>query len=276
MRNVLRAALLTALLAPASALGAGPAPAPQGAAWLLVDGQTGDVLAKRAADQPRAMASLTKMMTALVALESGDPDRLVQVVPAAAAVGESSAGLRPGERISVRDLVRALMIGSGNDAGTALAYAVAGSEGEFVVRMNDKAKALGMSRTRFANPHGLDAPGQESSPQDLLVLGREVMKDPFLRRLVAGRAVTIPGPGGQGPAARGALRLARLLEHGVPLARDGARELVDLPGSVVPSVYTRAATPPRAGVDPSTTASRSRMSQSPSGTSTRRATAAIF
>lgn len=198
MRNVLRAALLTALLAPASALGAGPAPAPQGAAWLLVDGQTGEVLAERAADQPRAMASLTKMMTALVALESGDPDRLVQVVPAAAAVGESSAGLRPGERISVRDLVRALMIGSGNDAGTALAYAVAGSEGEFVVRMNDKAKALGMSRTRFANPHGLDAPGQESSPQDLLVLGREVMKDPFLRRLVAGRAVTIPGPGGQG------------------------------------------------------------------------------
>lgn len=198
MRNVLRAALLTALLAPASALGAGAAPAPQGAAWLLVDGQTGEVLAERAADQPRAMASLTKMMTALVALESGDPDRVVQVAPAAAAVGESSAGLRPGERISVRDLVRALMIGSGNDAGTALAYAIAGSEGEFVVRMNDKAKALGLSRTRFANPHGLDAPGQESSPQDLLVLGREVMKVPFLRRLVAKRSVTIPGPGGQG------------------------------------------------------------------------------
>lgn len=198
MRNVLRAALLTALLAPASALGAGAAPAPQGAAWLLVDGQTGEVLAERAADQPRAMASLTKMMTALVALESGDPDRVVQVAPAAAAVGESSAGLRPGERISVRDLVRALMIGSGNDAGTALAYAIAGSEGEFVVRMNDKAKALGLSRTRFANPHGLDAPGQESSPQDLLVLGREVMKEPFLRRLVAKRSVTIPGPGGQG------------------------------------------------------------------------------
>lgn len=198
MRNVLRAALLTALLAPALALGAGAAPAPQGAAWLLVDGQTGEVLAERAADQPRAMASLTKMMTALVALESGDPDRVVQVAPAAAAVGESSAGLRPGERISVRDLVRALMIGSGNDAGTALAYAIAGSEGEFVVRMNDKAKALGLSRTRFANPHGLDAPGQESSPQDLLVLGREVMKEPFLRRLVAKRSVTIPGPGGQG------------------------------------------------------------------------------
>ena len=198
MRIVLRAAVLVALLAPASALGAGPAPTPDGASWLLVDGQTGEVLAERAADQPRAMASLTKMMTALVALESGDPDRVVAVAPAATAVGESSAGLRPGERLSVRDLVRALMIGSGNDAATALAYAVAGSEAEFVVRMNDKAASMGLTRTRFANPHGLDEPGQRSSPRDLLALGREVMKDPFLRRLVAQRSVTIPGPGGQG------------------------------------------------------------------------------
>jgi D-alanyl-D-alanine carboxypeptidase len=198
MRTVLRAVLLIALLAPASALGAAAAPTPQGASWLLVDGQTGEVLAQRAADQPRPMASLTKMMTALVALESGDPDRVVAVAPAATAVGESSAGLRPGERLSVRDLVRALMIGSGNDAATALAYAVAESEAEFVVRMNDKARSLGMSRTRFANPHGLDEPGQQSSPTDLLVLGRTVLDDPFLRRLVAGRTVTIPGPGGQG------------------------------------------------------------------------------
>lgn len=198
MRNVLRAALLAVLIAPAYAAAAGPAPTPDAAAWLLVDGQTGEVLAQRAPDQPRPMASLTKMMTALVALESGDPDRLVGVAPAAVAVGESSAGLRPGERISVRNLVRALMIGSGNDAGVALAYAIAGSEAEFVARMNEKARSMGLSTTRFSNPHGLDEPGHQASPADMLALGREVMKDPFLRRLVASRTVTIPGPGGMG------------------------------------------------------------------------------
>ena len=144
------------------------------------------------------MASTTKMMTALVALESGDPDRLITVPPAAAGVGESSAGLTAGERISLRNLIKALMIGSGNDAGIAIAYGVAGSEPEFVARMNEKAKALGLSQTRFANPHGLDEPGHESTPTDLLSLGRVVMRDPFLRSIVGERSITIPGPGGQG------------------------------------------------------------------------------
>jgi serine-type D-Ala-D-Ala carboxypeptidase (penicillin-binding protein 5/6) len=188
-----------ALLAVAPiAVGVGPAPTPAGSAWLLADGATGEVLAERAADVARPMASLTKMMTALVALESGDPDRVVTVVPAAASVGESSAGLRPGERISIRDLVKGLMVGSGNDAATALAYAVAGSEAEFVTRMNEKAASMGLTRTQFANPHGLDEPGHRSSPKDLLVLGRAVMANPFLRQLVGSRTVTVPGPGGAG------------------------------------------------------------------------------
>lgn len=199
VRTVLGGALVAALLAGAPvAIGAGPAPTPEGSAWLLADGATGEVLAERGSGVARPMASLTKMMTALVALESGDPDRIVTVAPAAASVGESSAGLRPGERISVRNLVRGLMVGSGNDAATAIAYAVAGSEAEFVTRMNEKAKAMGLTRTRFANPHGLDEPGHQSSPRDLLVLGRAVMANPFLRELVGNRTVTLPGPGGAG------------------------------------------------------------------------------
>jgi serine-type D-Ala-D-Ala carboxypeptidase (penicillin-binding protein 5/6) len=199
VRIVLWAALLFALIgAPGGAVAADPAPTPAGSAWLLVDGQSGEVLAERGADVVRPMASTTKMMTALVALESGDLDRLVTVPPAAAGVGESSAGLRAGERISLRNLIKALMVGSGNDAGIAIAYGVAGSEPEFVGRMNEKAKALGLSRTRFANPHGLDEPGHESTPADLLSLGRVVMRDPFLRSIVGERAVTIPGPSGQG------------------------------------------------------------------------------
>ncbi len=199
VRTVLRAALLTAILAAVSiAAAAGPAPTPSGSAWLLTDGRTGEVLAERAADQARAMASLTKMMTALVALESGDLDRVVTVVPAAVGIGESSAGLTAGERIPMRDLLKGLMIGSGNDAAIAIAYAVAGSEAEFVTRMNEKARQMGLTHTHFGNPHGLDEAGHESSPRDLLALGRAVMDDPFLRRLVAQRSVTVPGPGGEG------------------------------------------------------------------------------
>lgn len=198
MRNLLRAVLLAALIAPAAATGLGPPPTPSGASWLLVDGQTGEVLAERNADTARPMASTTKMMTALVALESGDLDRVATVVPAAAGVGESSAGLKPGQRITMRDLIRGLMIGSGNDAAIAIAYAVAGSEAEFVTRMNDTAKEMGLTATRFANPHGLDEPGHRSSPRDLVVLGRAVMKDPFLRELVGERRATIPGPDGSG------------------------------------------------------------------------------
>jgi len=185
-------------MAPAAALAIGPAPTPSGTSWLLVDGQTGEVLAERDADTARPMASTTKMMTALVALEDGDLDRVVAVVPAAGGVGESSAGLKPGQRITLRDLIRGLMIGSGNDAAIAIAYAVAGSEAEFVTRMNDKAKEMGLTATRFSNPHGLDEPGHRSSPRDLLVLGRAVMKEPFLRELVGQRTITIPGPTGSG------------------------------------------------------------------------------
>ena len=198
MRNLIRAALLAALIAPAAAAALGPPPTPSGTSWLLVDGQTGEVLAERDADTARPMASTTKMMTALVALESGDLDRVVTVVPAAGGVGESSAGLKPGQRITMRDLIRGLMIGSGNDAALAIAYAVSGSEAEFVTRMNDKAKEMGLTATRFENPHGLDEPGHRSSPRDLLVLGRAVMKDPFLRELVGQRRVSIPNPEGSG------------------------------------------------------------------------------
>ena len=98
----------------------------------------------------------------------------------------------------MRDLVRGLMVGSGNDAAIAIAYAVSGSEGEFVQRMNERAAEMGLTRTRFANPHGLDEPGHESSPRDLAVLGREVMKVPLLQSLVGDRVVTLPGPGGEG------------------------------------------------------------------------------
>ena len=143
------------------------------------------------------MASTTKMMTALVAMESGNPDRMVTVPPAAVSVGESSAGLKVGERIPLRQLLRALLVGSGNDAAVAIAYGVAGSEAAFVDLMNEKAKAMGLTSTHFANPHGLDAAGHHASARDLLTMGEAVMQQPLLRSIVARRTITLPGPNGQ-------------------------------------------------------------------------------
>jgi D-alanyl-D-alanine carboxypeptidase (penicillin-binding protein 5/6) len=121
---------------------------------------------------------------------------VVTVPPSAAAVGESSAGLKPGERIVMRNLLRALLVQSGNDAAVAIATGVAGSESAFVDLMNQKAKEMGLTATNFANPHGLDAAGHQSSPRDLLTVAKAVMKQPVLRDIVRRRTITIPGPDG--------------------------------------------------------------------------------
>ena len=186
-----------ALLAiPAALLGAGAPPEPRAVAWVVADGATGEILAQRNIDTPRPMASTTKMMTALVAMDSGALDRVVTVSPAAVAVGESSAGLKAGERIQLRHLLRALLVGSGNDAAVAIAYGVAGSESAFVDLMNQKAKEMGLTNTHFVNPHGLDATGHYASARDLLAIGEAVMKQPFLRGIVGNRSINVPGPGG--------------------------------------------------------------------------------
>ena len=177
-------------------LASAPAPAPHAASWLIADGATGEILAQSDIDTPRPMASTTKMMTALVAMEAGDLDRVITVPPAAVAVGESSAGLKAGQRITLRQLLRGLLVGSGNDAAVAIAYGVAGSEAAFVDLMNEKAKQMGLTSTHFANPHGLDAAGHQSSARDLMAMARAVMADPFLRSIVGRRSITLAGPDG--------------------------------------------------------------------------------
>jgi len=185
-----------ALVSAAPAVAAVPAPA--GRAYLLVDPDTGETLAGRNADVQLPMASTTKMMTALVVVENADLDEEVGVPASATRVGESSSALVPGERIAVRDLLTGLVVGSGNDAAIALAVHVSGSERGFVRLMNRRAAALGLRGTRFANPHGLDAPGHRSTVRDLVALGRAYMAVPVLRDLAARRRASIPGPRGVG------------------------------------------------------------------------------
>lgn len=169
-------------------------PSVQADAYLVVNAATGEVLAAQDADERVAIASLTKLMTALVALEHARPDDMVTVARAAAAVGESSAHLVPGERISVGDLLRAALIQSANDAALALAAHVGGgSVARFVELMNEKAVVLGLTGTHFTNPHGLDAPGHYSTARDVTRLAQAAMRLPFVRATVVQRGATIAG-----------------------------------------------------------------------------------
>jgi serine-type D-Ala-D-Ala carboxypeptidase (penicillin-binding protein 5/6) len=168
-------------------------PPPSSARAVLVATGAGKVLYQRNAERELPMASITKLMTAVVVLERKRPAELMTVRETAAAVGESSVHLRVGEKLRVRDLLAAALIQSANDAAVALAAGTAGEVSEFVGLMNVKAKRLGLTHTHFVRPDGLDVPGHFSSARDVLKLARVAMKKPLVRRLVAMRNATIAG-----------------------------------------------------------------------------------
>lgn len=146
----------------------------------------GRLLWARAPDAPRAPASLTKIMTALLALEAGlPPDAWVTVSERAARETGSRLGLRAGEALAAGEALRATLVASANDACLALAEHVAGSEVAFVARMNARAQALGLSGTRFENPCGHDARGHRSTARDLLALVEAALARPAFREAVA-------------------------------------------------------------------------------------------
>jgi serine-type D-Ala-D-Ala carboxypeptidase (penicillin-binding protein 5/6) len=165
-----------------------------GRSFIVENGATGEVLLARNARERVAIASITKLMTVLLTLEHTRPGDVVLVSPFAAQVGESSANLRPGERLTVRELLAAALIQSANDAADALAFYVGrGSEERFVAMMNTRARKLGLRDTHFVRPDGLDAPGHVSSARDVTFLARYVMNRPLVRELVRQRSATISG-----------------------------------------------------------------------------------
>jgi len=191
MRRALVAVALVALLAPFGASSAEPQIA--AASWYLV-GEDGSVLARSNAASPRAMASITKLMTALVAVEQAQLGDTVAVSPEAAAIGESTVYLRAGEELTVADLIRATLIPSANDAAQALALHVGdGSADRFVDLMNAKAAELGLTDTHFENPHGLDESGHVSSARDATALVRYALGVPFVRDALSRSTVSLPG-----------------------------------------------------------------------------------
>jgi D-alanyl-D-alanine carboxypeptidase (penicillin-binding protein 5/6) len=186
------ALLATALLLSAPAALAG-APEVTGRAYLVQNGTTGEILAQSQGRERLPIASITKLMTVLVALEHAGLDDLVTVSRRAAAVGESSIYLRKGEQLTVRDLIQAALIQSANDAAVALAEHVGGSQSAFVEMMNAEAARLRLRDTHFVNPDGLDAAGHYSSARDVTRLARIAMKNPVIRDVVSRETTTIAG-----------------------------------------------------------------------------------
>jgi serine-type D-Ala-D-Ala carboxypeptidase (penicillin-binding protein 5/6) len=165
------------------------APKLNAGSWTLIDADTGHYLAGKNPEERVSIASTTKIMVALVALdEDVDMDEQVTVSEKAASYAGSvysNIGLYPYDRVSVRDLLTAALVPSGTDADYALAEHLGdGSVDEFVAKMNDKAKELGLENTHFANPAGIDAPGNYSSAADLAKMTREAMKYPEFREIV--------------------------------------------------------------------------------------------
>ena len=191
MRARLLAALAAAaLLAGAPAAAAEP-PQLEARSWALIDGRSGEVLASHAASQRLPIASTTKLMTAYVALQELPLGKIVRAAPYSPIYGESLLELRPGQRVSVRDLLYGLILRSGNDAAYDLALAAAGSEPAFVRQMNLRAAALGLPDTHYANPIGLDQAGNYSSALDLTTLSRRLLGQPAFARIAASRSADL-------------------------------------------------------------------------------------
>jgi D-alanyl-D-alanine carboxypeptidase (penicillin-binding protein 5/6) len=154
------------------------------------------VLYRRRANDRRANASTTKMVTALVVVRAARASEEVTVSANAAAVGRGGLDLQAGDRFSVRELLYALLMSSSNDSAVALAEHVAGSESAFVAKMNSYASSIGARNTRFVTAHGLDMSGHFSTASDLATIGAAVLEHPLLGRIVATPKKVVKGSGG--------------------------------------------------------------------------------
>jgi D-alanyl-D-alanine carboxypeptidase (penicillin-binding protein 5/6) len=189
-------AAFLAALAFVTAAHAAPTPPPPvlARAFIVENPATGEVLAQHGAWTRVPIASITKLMTVVVALEHVRWNAVVRVRADAAAVGESTVHLRAGERMRVSDLVKAALIQSANDAAVALAdYVGHGDRKAFIALMNTKAQELGLNRTHFVRPDGLDVPGHYSTAKDVTTMAEFAMRNPRIRSTVRIRNDTIPG-----------------------------------------------------------------------------------
>ncbi len=184
--------LLLSLCLSGAALAA-DAPSVSAASVILTDAESGRVLFEQNADEPRLIASTTKIMTAMIALEHCDLDQSVVIDPAWTGIEGSSMYLKPGQELTVRELLTGLMLASGNDAAVALACITAESVEAFAELMNQKAAELGCENTHFENPNGLDSESHYSCARDLAIITREALKNEEFCRITSMVSATIGG-----------------------------------------------------------------------------------
>ena len=192
MKRLAALLLIFCFLAPA-ARAAGPGSLSASAA-VLMDGESGRVLYAHNANERRPIASITKLMTALVAVElCPDLTRTVTIRREWTGIEGSSMYLKPGEQVSVEDLLYGLLLASGNDAAAAIAGACCGTQEAFAAKMNEKAAELGMGNTHFTNPSGLDDENHYSTARDMALLARAVLAREELAAIVSTRTATVAG-----------------------------------------------------------------------------------
>lgn len=167
------------------------APVIEAQAAIIVDFDSGTVLYEKNPDTKLQIASITKLMTVIIALEEGDLDDIVYVSTNAAQTEGSKVWLYGGEEITLRNLLFAVLIHSGNDAAVAIAEHISGDVPTFVQKMNDKTKKIGLYSTHYENPIGFDALENYSTVHDLALLARYAYRKPFIRNAVVIPSMTI-------------------------------------------------------------------------------------
>lgn len=194
MKRKIAAFLIAAFLIPAVNAGASGPPELSAASAILLDGESGRVLFEKNAYEERSIASITKLMTALVAVEmAGSLQEPVTIQKEWTGIEGSSLYLKPGETVSLETLIYGLLLHSGNDAAVAIAGYCAGSVELFVQEMNRKALLLGMQHTHFANPNGLSEEGHYSTAYDMALLGQACLNNPVIAKIMSTRSISLEG-----------------------------------------------------------------------------------
>lgn len=158
---------------------------------VLIDAGTGRVLYSHNASELRGMASTTKIMTALVAIENGNLDDVATVSKNAAYQEGTSMYLKVGEKVTLKELLYGLLLSSGNDAAVAIAEHISGTVDEFALLMTNRAREIGAMQTTFKNPNGLDAEGHRTTAHDLAKITRVALQNPVFAAIVSTKSITL-------------------------------------------------------------------------------------
>ena len=174
-------------------LSADAAPSVSAKSAILINAQNGDVITEYNADEKRGMASTTKIMTAIVAIENGNLNQKYTVPDAAIGIEGSSLYLKKGEQLTLHELLVGLMLRSANDAAEAIAIIIGGSVENFVNMMNDKAQALGLGDTHFTNPHGLANDNHYTTARELATITAFALKNDTFKDICSIKSAELPG-----------------------------------------------------------------------------------